>query len=167
MQEVAAAPGNRERKALLAVWLGKHGEAEECLRNYAGALGNAVDSAPVNVAAARALVAGGHAELALPLCRRAAALARHSPDAQEALGDALLNLRKVEEAATAYNRAIRLDPGRSRHLISRLRAFVGAHQKDPDVRTLQIAERTMSPATLSAVSRSLPNLYNTEHNLGR
>src|SRR5665811_1286545 len=91
-------------------------------------------------------VEGGHAELALPLCRRAAALARRSPDANEALGDALLHLRQVEPATEAYNSAMRLDPGRSLRLVTRLRAFVGAHRKEPGIQALQIVERTTLPA---------------------
>ena len=60
------------------------------------------------IAASDALIEGGYAELALPLCRWAVESARHSPDAHEALGDALLELRQVEAANEEYNGAIRL-----------------------------------------------------------
>lgn len=142
MQAVAVAPGDPGRRAALALWLGMHGDRDGCARNYGLALRSSIESPRVLVAAARALQKGGHAELSLSLCRRAVLLAHNSPDAHEALGDALLNLRLVDDAILEYNHAIRLDARRSEPLIARSRRFLAEHRRERGLETIRIVERT-------------------------
>jgi tetratricopeptide (TPR) repeat protein len=146
LQDVILGAPDPERKAALARWLGRHGDAEGCVRNCSMALRMPLDSAPVMIAASRALIDGGYGEQALPLCLRAVEGARRNPDAHEVLGDALLNLRQVGGAADSYNEAIRLDPDRGAALMRRLRRFIAGHNREPAIRSLTIVVRKTPPA---------------------
>jgi Flp pilus assembly protein TadD len=111
----------------MARLLGMHGDVEGSLRNYAAALRRAPDSAQALVAAARDLTAGGYADRALPLAERAAALGPHSPDAHEALGDALLQSGRMAEAIAHYNYTTNYAPSRARAIQARVDRYAAAH----------------------------------------
>ncbi len=138
LQDVTVDPNDPARKMRLARWLGRHGDADGCVHNYSMAMHKALDAPPVLIAASRDLTQGGHAYLALPLALRAVELARRSPDAHEELGNALLQMRRLKEAADEYNQAIRLEPQRSPVLITRLRQFAAQHQDNPAIRAQKI-----------------------------
>lgn len=146
-EAVTVAPNDPVSKKRFARWMGLHGDADGCAHYYAMAMHKALDAPPVLAAASRDLAEGGHAGLALPLARRAVNVAYKSPDAHEALGNALLNLYEVKPAADEYNLAIRLDPPRSKLLIERLREFVRLHRSDRRLRGVTIAAiRTPAPS---------------------
>jgi tetratricopeptide (TPR) repeat protein len=124
---VTVDPDDPARKLRLARWLGLHGDADGCVHNYSMALHRALDAPRVLRTASHDLVQGGYADRALPLALRAVQATRHSPDAHEALGDALLKLNRLKEATEEYNQAIVLEPNRSPTLITRLRRYTEAY----------------------------------------
>jgi Tfp pilus assembly protein PilF len=125
--EVTVDPDDPARKARLARWLGLHGDADGCVHNYSMAMHRALDAPRVLITASHDLAQGGYADRALPLALRAVQATRHSPDAHEALGDALLKLNRLKEATEEYNQAIVLEPNRSPTLINRLRQYTEAY----------------------------------------
>ena len=144
-QAVIVAPDDRVPKGALARWLGRHGDVDGCAHHYSMAKRSPIDSPIVLIATSQALLEGGYSSLALPLCARAVESARHSPDAHEALGDALLEARRVEAANEEYKAAIRLDYRRAEPLIAHLRRFVIAHRNEPGVNSAQIVTRRTLP----------------------
>lgn len=120
LMAVVNAPHADAPKARLARLLGRHGDADECARNYAMAMRKPLDSPAVMTAAANDLTQGGHADRALPLARRATGFGPHSPSAHEALGDALLQVGQREAARAEYEQTARLAPDRLSGLQARL-----------------------------------------------
>jgi Flp pilus assembly protein TadD len=147
LQAVTVAPNDPRPKERLAHWLGRHGDVEGCAHNHSMAMRKPLDSPQVLVAVARDLLAGGYADLALPLARNAADFAGRNPEAHEVLGDTLLQTRRVSEAAEEYNLAIKLEPSRGDRLIGRLRDFVAAHRREPSLQSMQIRTLTTAPAS--------------------
>lgn len=105
-------PNDRALHRQMALLLAKQGDVEGCVRNFAAAQGCALDAPPALIAASDALTASHHADLALPLAQRATRITVSNSDAQQALGNALLELGKVNEAAEQYNKAAEWIPSR-------------------------------------------------------
>jgi tetratricopeptide (TPR) repeat protein len=126
-QQLRATPGARPLHAKLAHLFGTHGDVEGSLRNHATALRRAPDAPQTLVAAARDLTAGGFPERALLLAERAVAQGPRSPDAREALGDALLNLGRMDEAIANYNYTTNYVPSRAPAIQARVNRYAAAH----------------------------------------
>ncbi len=89
----------------MAKLLGRRGDVDGVVHRHSSALRQALDAPPVMVAAANDLTDGGHADLALPLARRAVQVSGANPAAHEALGNALLGVGQGRQAAVAYSKA--------------------------------------------------------------
>lgn len=102
-QETLAHPENRQAHEMYASYLCKAGEVNSCARQFALALKAHPDSPRVLIATARSLNEGGLAAEALPIIRKARALTPTNPEGYEVLGDTLVSLGRLHEAALSYN----------------------------------------------------------------
>ena len=102
-QETLARPKNRHAHEMFAVALGKTGDTNGCALQYALAFQTTPDNPRVLVATARALNEGGFAKEALPLARRVRKATSMNPEAYAVLGDVLVNLGRLHEAAINYD----------------------------------------------------------------
>ncbi len=87
-----------------AAALARIGDVNGCVQQHAFAARTRPDSAPVLIAAARDLDRCDYSKEALPLARQAAEAANQNPEAFETLGDILVHLGRLEEAAVNYDR---------------------------------------------------------------
>jgi len=105
-------PHDASAHTQLAHLLGRHGDVEGAVRHHAMALHCALDAPPALVAAAADLIAGNHADAALPLARRAVGIASANPAAHEALAGALLGTGQTELAVQEFTKAASWMPER-------------------------------------------------------
>ena len=95
-------PEAPEAQRQLARLMARQGDREGALRHLGAALRSAPDAPPVQIEAGRLLVEEKQAALALPLLRDALLKAPRSPAGIEAMGDALLALKRPREASIYY-----------------------------------------------------------------
>jgi superkiller protein 3 len=129
--EVDAHPTSRALHRQLAHWLGTHGDVEGAAHHYATALHRPIDSAQVLAATARDLTAGGHADRALPLAKRAATVGYKNAIAHLALGEALFSLGRETEGLPEYQLAVNIEPALRHEIVGRLQRLMAArvHQQ--------------------------------------
>ncbi len=126
-QQLRVHPDDRALHLKMALLLGKQGDVDGCIGNYATALRQSKDSVFVLTAAARALTQGGFVAQALPLARRAVVLGPHNPESREAFGDALLQSGQVDAAIANYNYTTNYIPARTHAIQARVNRYVAAH----------------------------------------
>jgi tetratricopeptide (TPR) repeat protein len=156
-QELRVKPESRALRGKMARLLGTHGDVDGAVRNHAMSLRRPPDHVQTLVAAARDLTAGGYPDRALPLAERAVAQGKSSPEAHEALGDALLETGRMDEAIAHYNYTTNYQPKRAPAIQARVDRYAKAHPQPltPAQKAYQEARRLMdgqiglkrSPAT--------------------
>ena len=119
--QIRVAPEARGPRLAMARLLARRGDVAGCVRQHAAARRVALDAPAALIAAANDLTDVGRPALALPLAQRAIKVSRASPMAHEALGNALLALNNVREAAASYDKTATWLPGRFPVLQEKLR----------------------------------------------
>jgi superkiller protein 3 len=128
-EALRARPADRKLHEEMAALLATRGDVEGCIHEHSLARRLPVDAGPVLVAAVNDLVAGKHAEAALPLAQRAVKLSEFSPDAHEALGDVYMALGHTYQAGESFNTAGGLMPSRSPRIEKKVDAYLAAREK--------------------------------------
>lgn len=102
--QLRAYPTNRKLRQRMAELLAQQGDVSGCVRESALALRIAPDSPRALVPAAKRLHVAGFDKEALPLIRTVTQSSDYNPEAFETLGDILLSLGRIHEAAVQYER---------------------------------------------------------------
>lgn len=126
-QQLRVSPQDRRLHSRMAQLLGRHGDSDGCVRNYATALHRPADAPQTLCAASRDLLTGGHVASALGLAQRAIASSGNNPEAREVLGDALLQTGRLDEAIGAYNYVTNYAPDRVHELQARVNHYAATH----------------------------------------
>lgn len=103
-------PGDAAPHLKLAKLSAEAGNVAGCIRHYSEAKRVPLDSPTALIPAANDLTLAGFAREALPLAQRAVAVTTSSPEAHEALGNALLGCGQPREAAASYDLAAKWSP---------------------------------------------------------
>jgi tetratricopeptide (TPR) repeat protein len=144
----SASPEDSGAHRRLAAALARTGDVNGCVREHAFAGKTTPDSVKALSAAARDLDRAGYSAQALPLIRQALRGAQQSPDAFETLGDILVHLGRLHEAAIQYDR-IRDWRAEKRPLYRKRLAEAAARlasSSAPAERLLRQAQRETDPA---------------------
>lgn len=107
------------------------GRFRQAHTGYRGVLTQAPDHAEATLWLGVLMVQSGRADLALPVLRKAAALSPDDPAAWHNLGQAALAASQHSEALTAFERAVKLAPGRAETLMAWGMAHLSAPDRDP------------------------------------
>ena len=126
----------------------RRGEIAGCLRHFGAALRNTTDSAPVLLAGASALAEAGRPDDALPLARRALALAPSSAAANVAMGDAFLKKGWLQQAAGQYEIAAGWDEKLRPELKAKLKDAVAKRRRSPSEADRLLAEAMRQEGSL-------------------
>lgn len=118
---------NREMARLLA----QTGDVQGAMRYTSIALRCRLDAPQALIAVAEDLTRSGFARLALGLARQAKASAPLNPAASESLGDVLLNLDRVHEAAVLYDEAAQYSPDRASTYRRKIAEYLARRRRNP------------------------------------
>ena len=165
-ESLRVSPENADLHRKLATLLGKHGDTEGCIRQFASAMRCAVDAPTALIPAANALTEGGFATQALPLAQRAVAVASANPKAHEALGNALLGTGQLHQAGLEYDKTVGWEPERRDFLKKKLEAYSAERANKPspaeqvyrDAKKMaqeQVGPRQMTPEVEALAKRAV------------